>query len=195
MPAWTFIRHGQSQANAEGWFAGQKDSPLTPRGVEQALALRSHVSVLTFRRVFASDLTRALRTAELVTEGRGLPVVTTARLRERSCGAWERESIASLEARGEGAVLEDWNGRPPGGESLRDTALRVLAWLADVDADADTLVVSHGAIMRAVLGVLDGLPREEIGLWKPGNGEVLSRVVEVGTWARLHADVEADRLP
>ncbi|HET6582152.1 MAG TPA: histidine phosphatase family protein [Nannocystaceae bacterium] len=158
MPIWTFIRHGESVSNAEGWFAGQRDTPLTARGRAQAEALREALRDVPFDRVLASDLTRALDTAMTIVAGRGLELVVTPRLRERSCGEWEGRAIDELERTGDLAVFRAFDGRPPGGESLRDLAKRGLAYLAEVDdARLGALVVSHGAFMRAVIGVLDRL--------------------------------------
>lgn len=187
MPTWTFIRHGQSQANAEGWFAGQIDSPLTERGVEQATVAAEELKHVSFDRAFASDLSRARETARMIVAGRGLAVTSTPVLRERSCGAWERR--VDIEAPDKLAVLERWDGTPPGGESLETVAKRVLPWLAEHEADGHTLVVSHGALMRAVLGVLDGRAKPEIGLWKPKNLEAVTREVPRGRWATLLAEL------
>src|SRR5690606_2611712 len=61
---WTFVRHGQSVANAEGWLAGCLDSPLTARGLAEADATRDAVADIPLARAFASDLSRARLTAQ-----------------------------------------------------------------------------------------------------------------------------------
>lgn len=195
MTIWTFLRHGQSRANAEGWFAGQRDSPLTARGEEQAIGARHQLAALAFTRVFASDLQRAWRTAELLLEGRALPIRRTPRLRERTCGSWEGRSMRELEVTGEAGRMQAWDGRPPAGESLRDVALRVLAWLSEHDSGEPTLVVAHGALMRSVLGVLDGRPADEIGLWCPGNCHAETREVAPGHWHHLLEQVRSGAAP
>src|SRR5688572_24058690 len=183
MPVWTFIRHGESVANAEGWLAGHCDTPLTERGVGQARALRLRLGELRFDRVFASDLVRARHTAELLLEGTNPEIRTTDRLRERDCGAWERRRLEDLELGGDMNLLRLWTGRPPRGESLHDVAKRVIEWLHQVDDDLDTLLVCHGALMRAVIGVMDGTPRTEVGDWRPVNCEVATRIVPAGGWS------------
>jgi len=180
---WTFIRHGESTANVESWYAGQSDSPLTEVGRIQAAELAQVLRRTTYDRVFVSDLSRALETARAIVEGRGLELVVTPRLRERSCGALEGKSVAELERTGALATFYEFDGRPPGGESLRDVARRVLDYLAEIDADGRALVVSHGAVMRATLGVLDGMPHAQIGHWKVGNCEVVERELPLGTFA------------
>lgn len=185
MAQWSFIRHGQSQANAERWFAGVFDAPLTARGREQAIAARDQLAGVSFERAFSSDLSRAFETAKLVLEGRSIALVTTPHLRERSCGSWQCHAIDEIESRGDMDVFLAWDGRPPKGESLRDVAIRALSWLVDVDDGTDTLIVAHGALLRAVLGLVDAVPTDEIGRWRPRNCEVMQRDLEPGTWARL----------
>ena len=81
--------------------------------------------------------------------------------------------------------LRGWTTRPPGGETLLDVATRAASWLATVDEDTDTLIVAHGALMRALLGALDGVPRDVIGDWRPTNCEVVQRHLTVGAWSAL----------
>lgn len=185
MPAWTFIRHGQSVANAEGWFAGHRDAPLTPLGREQAEAARARVQGLSFDRALCSDLSRAHDTATIITRDRGPGLEITEALRERTCGRWEGRPIAELEAEGVMSSFSGWDTRPGGGESLRDVAARVCNLFAGLPEVGATLVVSHGALMRAVIGVLDGRPESEIGTWRPTNCEVVHRDVSAAQWRAL----------
>lgn len=179
---WTFIRHGQSTANAEGWYAGHTDAPLSALGREQAKAARPAIDALGLDRALCSDLVRATDTASILLSGRDLPLVIDPALRERSCGAWERRTIAHLTATGDVAIFHTFDGCPPEGESLRAVAIRALRRLADDATGGHVLVVCHGALMRAVIGVLDDIDRTKLGLWKPDNCEIVTR------------DADADRL-
>lgn len=188
MPTWSFIRHGESQANAEGWFAGRVDTPLTALGERQAVQARPHLARVSIERVVCSDLQRAHRTAELLLEGGEYRIdLVTPQLRERFCGEWERRMIADIEAAGDMDIFRSWTKRPPGGESLRDVAVRVLPFLASIDDGRDVLVVAHGALIRTVVGLLDDKPTEEIGLWRPENCEFVSRKLETGRFAEVLA--------
>jgi len=184
MPIWTFVRHGESLANLEGWLAGQHDTPLTERGRAQAIAAREALPRPLPPRAFCSDLQRAHHTAQLLLEHEDLPLVVTPRLRERALGAWRRRAVHELtEPR---QRMGSWRGRPPGGESLLAVALRVAAWATRVDdSPRDTLIVAHGALMRAVVAAIDRVPRDRLGLERPRNGEVISRKLQVGDWAKL----------
>lgn len=191
MPDWHFVRHGQSLANAEGWFAGTYDVDLTELGLEQARMARGSVERLVVDRAFASDLRRAHRTAEVLLGDREVPLRITDQLRERCCGDWECRAIAEIEAAGEIGVFLGWRTRPPGGESLEDVAIRALRCLARIDDGAShTLVVAHGALIRAVIGALDCLPHHEIGLWRPKNCEIVTRSLAPGHWRTLLDEVE-----
>lgn len=185
MPLWTFVRHGQSRANAEGWLAGVHDAPLTRLGQTQALEARPAMAELPFSRVFSSDSSRARDTARLIVHQRPAPRISTRQLRERHCGIYETRRIAELQATGEMATLSEWSVRPPGGESLRDVAVRAITWLAREDIDQDTLVVAHGALIRSVIGLVDGRSTSQIGLWRPRNCQAVRRDLPVGSWAEL----------
>lgn len=193
MATWTFVRHGQSVANAEGWLAGCLDSPLTARGLAEADATRRAVADIPLDRAFASDLSRARLTAQRLLAGREVPLVLTPALRERSAGAWSRRRLEDLAKTGTvELLLRGWRTRPPGGETLLQVATRAATWLATVDGDVDTLVVAHGALMRALLGALDDVPRDVIGDWRPGNCEVVQRSLSVGAWASLRDRLRAE---
>lgn len=191
MPTWTFIRHGQSVANAEGWFAGHRDAPLTAVGREQAEGARQAVANTSFDRALCSDLSRAHDTALTVLRGRGVPLEVTATLRERTCGTWEGRVIAELEADGVMPSFSGWETRPGGGESLEDVARRVCRLFASMPEVDSTLVVSHGALMRAVLGRIDDTPTDEIGAWRPKNCEVVRRDVSRARWRALAEALDA----
>ena len=185
MTTWSFLRHGESIANFEGWFAGHRDAPLTARGETQAIEARARLDGVSFARAFASDLQRAWRTAELLLHGRDVRLIATPALRERSCGQWESRAIEDIAASGDMQVFVSWTARPPGGESLRDTAERALRFLCEIDDGTDTLIVAHGALLRATVGLADGMDPDAIGLWRPENCELLVRDYPRGHFATI----------
>ena len=183
-------RHGESVANAQGWLAGFKDVALTPTGQAQARALAEELASVPFGRVVSSDLTRAVETARPVVSGRaGVQWLVTEALRERDLGAWAEVRRDALRASGEMARLISWWGRPPGGESHDDLMRRALPYLASLPTlDAPSLLVGHGGLNRALLGLFDGLPLEEIGARRIQNVEWRAiQVPEGGFLALLSA--------
>ena len=182
-------RHGESVANAQGWLAGFKDVALTPTGQAQARALAEELAAVPFGRVLSSDLTRAVETARPIAEGRNVPWLITEALRERDLGEWAEVTRASLRATGEMSRLISWWGRPPGGESHDDLMRRALPFLAALPTlDAPSLLVGHGGLNRALLGLIDGLPLEEIGARRIQNVEWRAvQVPEGGFLAMLDA--------
>lgn len=180
-----FVRHAQSTANAEGWLAGHRDVPLTEAGVLEARALRVALAALAPERVVSSDLWRTRETARLSWGDRSPTIEITPALRERHVGAWEGRKLTELRASGEMAVLMSFDGAPPGGESHRTLAVRALTWLAANDDGRSMLLFSHGGLIRTVVGLLDGMPLEEIGSFKIGNTEISERLVPRGRFAEL----------
>lgn len=181
---WTFVRHAESEANAGGWLAGHTDVGLTERGVAEARALAGRLADVPFDRVLVSDLKRTRDTLALALPDWSGPVHVDPRLRERTIGDWDGQLHRERHAM---ELLIQWHGRPPGGESLDLLARRALGALDAHDAPMDTLVVTHGGLMRVVLGLLDGHPVDAIGRLRHANCAVESRSVAPGTWARLLA--------
>lgn len=185
MAQWTFLRHGESEANAGGWLSGHRDVPLTERGRAQAVEARAQLATVSFDQCWTSDLQRAHHTARLVLADRGPALQISMRLRERALGSWEGRAKAELRADGSMAHLLTWEGRAPGGESHRDLAVRAVPFLASIDRGVDTLIVAHGGLIRVLIGLLDGLPEDEIGRVAYANCVPHHREVERGRWAAL----------
>jgi len=159
------VRHGQSTWNAEGRWQGQADPPLSPLGEEQARAGASSAELDGIATCWSSDLQRALRTAELLADGRATPTVD-ARLRERSAGEWEGLTRDEIEAGWPGFLAE--HRRPSGWEDDDALLARALVALTEIAAAtvADrAVVVTHGGVIRALerrLGA-DDLPVPNLG--------------------------------
>lgn len=166
-----FIRHGETDWNAEQRYQGQHDIPLNDRGREQARrngeALRGVLTdVLRFDYV-ASPLERTRETMRIVREALGLTmdgVRFDDRLREMSYGHWEGQlasELPRLDPEGVAARAADaWNWQPRGGESYEDLAARVGDWLRSVDRD--TIVASHGGVSRVLRHLAAGVDRREV---------------------------------
>lgn len=151
------VRHGESEWNAAGRWAGQRDPGLTPIGVEQArAAARDALRGLDLRAVVSSPLRRARHTAEIIADELSLPLRDpVADLCERGAGEWsgltaaeiERSYPRLLEAHRTGESVEI-----PGGEpwpAFQDRVVRAIRELLRASRER-LLVVSHGGVLRAV---------------------------------------------
>jgi 2,3-bisphosphoglycerate-dependent phosphoglycerate mutase len=182
MPAFTrliAVRHGETDWNAEARLQGQLDIALNARGRAQAQALARALDDEPIDALYASDLRRALATAQPLARAVGLEVRTLQTLRERAFGCFEGLTYAEIEER-HPAETARWRRREPdfavgGGETLLDFQSRCVAavcGLAEVHAGQTIAVVAHG-------GVLDALYRSamRIGLqaprtWELGNASI-----------------------
>ena len=129
------IRHGESQWNLENRFTGWVDVPLSLKGEQEAREAGEKVRAFRFDHAFTSVLTRAIRTLEIVLDviGQpGLPVEQDQALNERMYGELQGlNKTETVEKYGEAQVKlwrRSYDIRPPGGESLQDTAERVLPY-------------------------------------------------------------------
>ena len=168
------LRHGQSQWNLENRFTGWVDVPLSPKGEEEARAAGVKLRGRRIDKLQTSVLKRAIDTATLALETAGLrdlPTVRDAALNERMYGDLQGLNKAEAAKKWGDEQIRQWRRsydvRPPGGESLADTAARVMPFweshiLPDLEAGLNVLVVAHGNSLRALVMRLDGLDREQV---------------------------------
>jgi len=179
------VRHGQSEWNQQNLFTGWRDPDLTERGVTEARnagrALKAEG--ITFTIAFTSELMRAQRTCALLLEEQGqsdLQTIRNVALNERDYG--DLSGLNKDDARekwGEEQVhiwRRSFDTPPPGGESLKDTAERVLPYFNNtvmprIRAGENVLVAAHGNSLRALVMVLDGLGETEITQVNIATGE------------------------
>ena len=176
MTSLVLVRHGQSQWNKKNLFTGWKDPDLTEKGekeaIEAGLALKE--SGYKFDIMFTSVLLRAKRTGNLILEQMGqedLKTFENEALNERNYG--DLVGLNKDDARkkwGEDQV-HNWRRSfdiaPPGGESLKMTAERVLPYFEEtilplLKEKSDILVAAHGNSLRALVMQLDKLNSDEV---------------------------------
>ena len=149
------LRHAQSVWNAERRWQGWADVPLSETGERQAAAAGARLRGAGLASAVASDLRRARRTAELISDDLELgPVRVDEGFRERDVGAWSGLSAEEMQERFPGQ-REAWRDgkldRPPGGESTPEVLERVDAAFSRLESDAGPiLIVSHGGVIRAL---------------------------------------------
>jgi 2,3-bisphosphoglycerate-dependent phosphoglycerate mutase len=189
------VRHGQSEWNLKNLFTGWRDVALTDIGIAEARAAgrKLRAQGIGFDIGFTSALKRAQDTMTLMLEEMSLPDIPVFKdlaLNERDYG--DLSGLNKDDARkrwGEEQVhvwRRSYDVAPPGGESLRDTAARVLPYyieeiLPRVLRGERTLVTAHGNSLRALVMVLDRL----------GPTEIIARELATGVPLIYHLNADA----
>ncbi|MFM9906941.1 MAG: 2,3-bisphosphoglycerate-dependent phosphoglycerate mutase [Nitrospiraceae bacterium] len=168
------LRHGESQWNLENRFTGWVDVPLTPKGVQEAKNAGEKLRGFTFDRAFTSVLERANETLRLALGVIGQPKIPTERdpaLNERMYGDLQGLNKAETAKKYGEAQVKIWRRSydvpPPGGESLKDTAERVLPYYEQTIKPyllkgETILIAAHGNSLRALIMELEQLSREQV---------------------------------
>ena len=170
------VRHGQSEWNAKNLFTGWKNPGLTETGVKEAIGAGKLIKDerINFDTMYTSELIRAQLTGNTILEiinQSDIPIIKDIALNERNYG-----SLAGLnkdDARkkwGEEQVhiwRRSYDVPPPDGESLKNTAERVLPYfnkeiLPKVVSGSNILIAAHGNSLRSLIMQLDQLSKEEI---------------------------------
>jgi 2,3-bisphosphoglycerate-dependent phosphoglycerate mutase len=174
MPDLILLRHGQSQWNLENRFTGWVDVPLSPRGEEEARAAGEKLKGHRIDQVFTSVLKRAIDTARIALDAAGIgpvPIERDAALNERMYGDLQGLDKAEAAKQFGADQVKLWRRsydvKPPGGESLADTAARVIPFwrdriLPELRAGKNILVGAHGNSLRALVMHLDNLTRDQV---------------------------------
>ncbi|MFM2033202.1 MAG: hypothetical protein RLZZ297_1967 [Chloroflexota bacterium] len=168
------IRHGETSYNATGLMYGHADVGLNDRGRAQAAATGARLRTHPVTALYASDLSRAVHTAQAVAGHHGLPVHREVGLREQHVGDWEHLTIPQVVERfptDYHAYMADPAHTPyTNGESfamLQSRALRAYDAIIARHGDGDTIyLVCHGGTINAlVCGILGLDIREHQKLW------------------------------
>lgn len=145
-----FLRHGETEGNRKGIYQFP-DTPLNAAGEAQAAEAASILALASLKRVAASPMMRAWRTAAIVTDGRDITPEPDAALQERLYMGLFGTPVGAL----------DWRQDPPACERLETfvhrTGHALSRWLSlEDDPDGDLLIVSHGGVLL-VLAALTGV--------------------------------------
>ena len=170
------VRHGQSEWNAKNLFTGWKDPGLTQKGEEEAKNAGTQIKErgIEFSAMYTSALRRAQITGQTILEGieqTHISVIKDQALNERDYG--DLAGLNKDDARkewGEEQVhiwRRSYDVPPPGGESLKNTAERVLPYFNKVIMPRlmegeNILIAAHGNSLRSLVMQLDKLSKEEV---------------------------------
>jgi broad specificity phosphatase PhoE len=185
-PELYFIRHGQTDWNAEGRYQGSKDIPLNAIGRGQAdlngkllrqLLERDQRSPGEFT-WHVSPLGRTMETMKRVRAafaGQLPEAVPDQRLVEVSFGVYEGRLHTELSS-GEMAIAGErnadfWFFRPPSGESYEDVAQRISSFASELKGPA--IIVAHGGILRILRRLIEDFPADRAVNWFPPQDSVV----------------------
>lgn len=160
-----FIRHGETEWNADGRYQGQSDVALSDTGRAQAALLADHFPVEKIDVIYSSDLVRAFDTALAVAGRFGLSVHREPAFREISFGDWEGLTYAQIVAKWPEA-MDHFLQRPdlldiPHGESFAAVQCRAVKRLNELIQENEgktVAVTAHGAVLRTLLAAALHMP-------------------------------------
>ncbi|MEM7115944.1 MAG: histidine phosphatase family protein [Chloroflexota bacterium] len=161
------IRHGETEWNVQGREMGQLDSPLTPRGLQQAKAIAKRLSNHPFSTLYSSDLGRARQTAELIGAACKLPIQIHQGLRERNMGIFQgltrQEMSQKFPAEMAAYKQIGFEYVIPNGESAKqryERSVRTMTELANrhPEPDATIVAVTHGGFLRGFFEYVLDMP-------------------------------------
>ena len=168
------VRHPETEANVEGRFVGQGESPYTALGRIQARRLPKKLAHFRPDEIWTSPLLRARVVAERAVRLTGVPLHVDDRLMEMDFGlaealTWEELTEADIPFNYKSAD----EPVAPGGESRNQIETRVGAVLDEIHAHGGRhVVVCHGGVMRAALVHVLGLDPEQIWTFSIHNGQM-----------------------
>jgi len=168
------FRHGQSQWNLENKFTGWVDVPLSPKGIQEAKEAGLKLKSFTFDYAYASDLKRAQDTLSLSLESAGHPAVETIynkALNERMYGDLQGLDKTETANKYGDEQVKIWRRSfdiaPPNGESLKDTADRVIPYFKTeiepkLKSGKNIVIAAHGNSLRALIMYLEKMSPAQI---------------------------------
>ena len=149
------VRHGETFDNARQIMQGQTQGCLNETGREQARQVAQRLAQEPVDVVVASDLQRAVQTAEIIAESHGLTVVTTPLLRERDWGGFTGRFIPDLKG-------EVWPDDIESEEALLMRARSFLLYITATYPGKKVVAVGHGIINKAILAVYANCTMREV---------------------------------
>lgn len=185
------FRHGQSVWNLENKFTGWVDVELSDKGMQEAKSAGEKLKPFHFDLAYASDLKRAQNTltAALEVAGKSVPTIYNVALNERMYGDLQGlDKTATAQKYGDEQVKiwrRSYDIAPPNGESLKDTAARVIPYFkAEIEpklkAGKNIVIAAHGNSLRALIMYLEKMTPEQI------------LEFEIGTAIPRHYELDTD---
>ena len=166
------VRHGETVDNAQQIMQGQTHGCLNEKGREQARMVAERLAGEAFDAVVASDLRRAVQTAEIIAAPHGLSVVTTPLLRERDWGGFTGRFIPDLRN-------ELWPDDIETEEALLTRARTFLMYMTATYPGKRVVAVGHGIINKAILAVYAGCAMRDVQRMMNAEVRVLTTTAKI----------------
>ncbi len=184
------IRHGESEANTQGLVGHNPESRLTTNGRKQIDIIVKKLAHIHLDKIISSDFTRALQTAEILSQNRSLKIIVAKELRERSYGRLNGKTFSMIKSELQGKY--DYYEKLPEKlkfifklvddmETVKDALDRFSSYLQKITIEHEgetLLLVCHGTLMRALL--------KKYGLLK--YDESSSKIVQNGSYFKIEND-------
>ncbi|MBO5228798.1 MAG: histidine phosphatase family protein [Lachnospiraceae bacterium] len=176
------IRHGRTDWNDLNHIQGKSDIPLNENGIIQAKKLSEQILAdrIPIVHIYTSPLIRAVQTADILSSSLGIPYHVHAGLREVDLGNWEGLTWEEVADR----FPDDYNKwhvnrryvTATGGESYNDMLLRTLDALKEIASvvSEDTAIITHSAVIMALLCYLNNEPFEKMKKFKAANATIIT---------------------
>jgi len=159
------VRHGETDWNKESRYQGQTDLELNETGKRQVEMLRNRLADTPIDLVYVSDLKRAMVSAQIITRGRDIVMVSRQELREINFGEFEGKTFEEIEAIYPDWVPTNFDFTSYRGESLNQVAARIKTFLSELaernSSEQTVLVIGHGGSLRVMLCILLGIDVSE----------------------------------
>ena len=178
------VRHGETVDNARQIMQGQTQGELNERGREQARQVAERLAKEHVDAVIASELRRAIQTAEIIATPHSLPVVSTLLLRERDWGGFTGRYIPELRG-------EVWPDDIESEEALLERARQVLIYITATYPGKRVVAVGHGIINKAIMAVYAQCPMREVQRMMNAEVRVLTTSAERAASATVTAAMTA----
>jgi alpha-ribazole phosphatase len=163
------VRHGQVADGHTHRYHGNNDIGLSPQGVRQLEDLAAQLASVPLAGIYASDLIRALKGAEIISRGRSLSPQAIPEFREVHFGEWEGLSFTEIAERYPAELQARFRDlttfRIPGGESLTDVRHRALPKLDELirqHTEQAFILVAHAGVNRVILSEALGLSLDHL---------------------------------
>ena len=186
------VRHGESRANNEKFFAGQLDVELSSLGFKQADLTAEYIaSTYKVDKIYSSSLSRAYDTAKAISKRVGVPIISSDALREINSGEWQGLHFDKLQKK-YAVSYSVWindigKAQTPSGESVKELYDRIwgaIDGIARENPDGTVVISTHATPIRAIICKLHGYSAEEMKNISWGsNASVTVVMYDGGRWS------------